>query len=172
MATDIQKADISIAPCQWKVFLAFFLHVMGYELGKWKIHPVGGRTHQVWVSSQAGHLTHFTSKHRLQIDFTTHGPTNYMSALNLTLTFMQWVVWPLFIFLQLGNFWPWWPKTLGRGNHWLDHLGSLPLESFSDIFSKHFEVSSWKLVFTLSRFYNILSSRFTRIGSLWPTSCV
>ena len=42
---------------------------------------------------------------------------------------------------------------------------------FSRLFSKCFEVSIWKSVDTLSRLHNILISWFTRMGSLWPTSC-
>ena len=42
---------------------------------------------------------------------------------------------------------------------------------FSRLFFKCFEVSTWNLVYTLSKLHNILSSRFTRIRSLWPISC-
>ena len=42
---------------------------------------------------------------------------------------------------------------------------------FSKPFSKCFQVSTWKLVCTLIRLHDILSSHFTRMGSLWPTSC-
>ena len=42
-------------------------------------------------------------------------------------------------------------------------------EEFSGFFSKCCAVSTWKLVYTLSRLYNILSSCFTRMGSLWPS---
>ena len=31
-------------------FRSFFLHVLRYDLETWHIHPVGGTTHQVWVS--------------------------------------------------------------------------------------------------------------------------
>ena len=44
-------------------------------------------------------------------------------------------------------------------------------EEFSGLFSKCFAVSTWRLVYTLSRLHNILSSCFTRMGSLWPSSC-
>ena len=89
------------APCHWKVFWAFFLHVLRYELEIWYTHPVGGTTHQVWISSQSGLC-----------------------------------LWRVF-----------------------------------QTFSKCFEVPIWKLVYTLSRLYNILSSHFTRMGSLWPNLC-
>ena len=42
---------------------------------------------------------------------------------------------------------------------------------FSGLFSKCFALSPWKLVYKLSRLHNILSSYFTRMGSLWPSSC-
>ena len=78
------------------------------------------------------------------------------------------LIWPT---LQPGNFWPCGLKRSEGGNHWSDRLGSLPLESFPKEMSKGFEVSTWKLVDILSRLHNILSSRFTRMGFLWPTSC-
>ena len=42
---------------------------------------------------------------------------------------------------------------------------------FSGLFSKYFEVSVSKLIYTLSRLHNILSLCFTRMGFLWPSSC-
>ena len=42
---------------------------------------------------------------------------------------------------------------------------------FSGLFSKYFEVSASKLVYTLSRLHNIFSLCFTRMGFLWPSSC-
>ena len=44
-------------------------------------------------------------------------------------------------------------------------------EELSERFSKCFAVSTWRLDYTLSRLHNILSSCFTRMGSLWPSSC-
>ena len=44
-------------------------------------------------------------------------------------------------------------------------------EEFSGLFSKCFAISTWKLVYTLSRLHNILISCFSRMGSLWPSSC-
>ena len=44
---------------------------------------------------------------------------------------------------------------------------------FSSCYPYAFEISVWKLVMVHnpSGLYNILNSGFTRIGSLWPTSC-
>ena len=54
VTTNTQKGDLSRAPCHLKVFWAFFLNVLRYELEILYTHPVGGTTHQVWVSSQSG----------------------------------------------------------------------------------------------------------------------
>ena len=48
-------------------------------------------------------------------------------------------------------------------------IRSLPLKSFLDFFSKCCALSTWKLVYALSRLHNILSSCFIRMGSLWPS---
>ena len=49
-------------------------------------------------------------------------------------------------------------------------IRSLPLVSSPGFFAKCLEVSTWKLVYTLSRLHNISSSCFTKIEtSLWPT---
>ena len=50
-------------------------------------------------------------------------------------------------------------------------IRSLPLEIFPDFLFQMFEVSTWKLIHTFSRLHHILSWCFTRMGSLWPTSC-
>ena len=50
-------------------------------------------------------------------------------------------------------------------------IRSLPLKSFLDFFSKCLAISTWKLVYALSSLHNILRSCFTRMGSLWPSSC-
>ena len=47
------KGGVNRAPSQRKVFQTFFLHVLRYELKTWYIHPAGGTTHEVWVSSQS-----------------------------------------------------------------------------------------------------------------------
>ena len=42
---------------------------------------------------------------------------------------------------------------------------------FFKLLPKCFQVSTWKLVNTLSRLHSILISHFTKTGSLWRTSC-
>ena len=58
----------------------------------------------------------------------------------------------------------------------IDHVGiygskvAEGLSAFNaGLVSKCCAVSTWKLVYTLSRLHNILSSCFTRMGSLWPS---
>ena len=80
------------------------------------------------------------------------------------------------LFFSCFEIWIW--NLVYTSSRWHDTWGlsfitirSLPLESFLDFFSKCFEVSASKLVYTLSKLHNILSSCFTRMGSLWPSSC-
>ena len=73
-------------------------------------------------------------------------------------------VFPHWFLLQLGNFWPWWSKILRRGNHWTSLVPCL-WRVFQTFLSKCFEVSTSTLLYTFS-LHNILSSRFTRMGSL------
>ena len=79
----------------------------------------------------------------------------------------------------LGNFWPSGGQNTPKGelvelpasDTWglsFIRIRSLLLKRFLDFFSKCCAVSTWKLVYTLSRLHNILSSCFTRMGSLWP----
>ena len=44
------------ARLQWEVFITFCLHLMSYELATSHIHPVGGTTSHVCVSSQSRHF--------------------------------------------------------------------------------------------------------------------
>ena len=59
------------------------------------------------------------------------------------------------ILTQIGHF-----RTIGRSQ--LSNPSDLPC-------SKCCAISTWKLVYTLSRLHNILSWYFTRMGSLWPS---
>ena len=74
------------------------------------------------------------------------------------------------------DFWTW--NLLHTSGRWHDTWGlsfitirSRPLESWKVFQTFFFEVWIWKLVYTLSRLHNILISRFTRMESLWRTSC-
>ena len=51
------EGGVDGAPSQQKVLHTFFLHVSRYEFETWYIHPAGGMTHEVWVSSQSGLCT-------------------------------------------------------------------------------------------------------------------
>ena len=103
--------------------------------------------------------------------------THFYIASVLSCTDLSW----------LGNFWP-------LGGHKHSERGSQqsspPLEIFQIFFSTCFwyeleiwythlvgdtthqvSISIWKLVYTLSRLQNILSSLFTRMGPMRPTPC-
>ena len=85
-----------------------------------------------------------TAKKRCPIVFQGH-PSNFKVTQDKTSP----------ILTQIGRF-----RTIGRSQ--LSNPSDLPC-------SKCFAVSTWKLVYTLSRLHNKLSSCFTRMGSLWPS---
>ena len=89
---------------------------------------------------------------------------------------------PYWFLSCLGNFWPsGGQKHSKRGvsraasqQHMRFEFHQIQVsasEEFSGLFSKCFAISTWKLVYTPSRLYSILSSCFTIKGSLWPSSC-
>ena len=89
---------------------------------------------------------------------------------------------PYWFLSCLGNFWPSGGQKQSKGGvsrapnqrymRFEFHQNQVSAsEEFSGLFSKCLVVSTWKLVYTLSRLHNILSSCFTRMGSLWPSSC-
>ena len=126
-------------------------------------------------------LTYFTAKNRSKSFICIHGLKTYIEAPDLVHT--QIVSLPLLIFVMLGQYF--WPS--GGQKHSKGEVSRAPSqrhmrfefhqnqvstsEKFSGLFSKCFAVSTWKLVYTLSMLHNILSSCFTRVGSLWPSSC-
>ena len=77
---------------------------------------------------------------------------------------------PFWFLLQMGIFWPWWPNT-HKGESLVRSPWFPASEEFPKFFSICFEVSTWMLVYTLSRLHNLLTSCFTRIGSMWPNPC-
>ena len=125
-------------------------------------------------------LTYFTAKNRSKSFICIHGLKNHIEASDLVHTLVLWVSWSLLIFVIVGQFLALWrTKTLERGvsrapsqrhMRFEFHQNQVSAsEEFSGRFSKCCAVSTWKLVYTLSRLHNILSSCFTRMGSLWPS---
>ena len=89
---------------------------------------------------------------------------------------------PCWFLSSLGNFWPSGGQKHSKGGvsrapsqrhmRFEFHQNQVSAsEEFSGLFSKCFAISTWKLVYTLSSLHNILRSCFTRMGSLWPSSC-
>ena len=85
-----------------------------------------------------------TAKERCPIVFQSH-PSNFKVTRDKTSPLLT----------RIGRF-----RTIGRSQ--LSDPSDLPC-------SKCCAISTWKLVYTLSRLHNILSSCFTRMGSLWPS---
>ena len=121
-------------------------------------------------------LTYFTAKNRSTSFICINGLKNHIEASYLVHTLIMWVSWSLLIFAWaiIG---PLVDKTLGKGklvelpasDTWclsFIRIRSLPLKSFPDFFSKCFAVSTWKLVYTLSRLHNILSSCFMLLSHI------
>ena len=176
----------------FEVFRVFFLHVLRYEFETWYVHAVSGVTRQVRVSFQSGHFD-FTAKNRSKSFICIHGFKNYIEASDLVHTQIVSVLTPVdfchawAIFGPLVDNKP--PKgcvcvcvcggggggsraSSQRNMRFEFHQNQVSaFEEFSGLFSKCFAVSTWKLVYTLSRLHNILRSCFTRMGSLWPSSC-
>ena len=87
---------------------------------------------------------------------------------------------PYWLLSCLGNFWPSGGQKHSKGGvsrapsqrhmRFEFHQNQVSAsEEFSGLFSKCCAISTWKLVYTLSRLHNILRSCFTRMGSLWPS---
>ena len=144
------------APSQWKVFRTFFCTCC--EISVWNLaYTCSGWCHTssssfipiwtLWPTLQPkigqSHLSAFMALKKLYrgLRFGTH--TQIVSVLT-PIDFCH----PWAIFGPLVD-----KKNL----------------EFSGLFSKCCAVSTWKLVYTLSRLHNILSSCFTRMGSLWPS---
>ena len=102
---------------------------------------------------------------------------NYIEASDLVHTLKQWVSWPLLIFVMLGQFLTLWWGGVSRAPsqrhmRFEFHQNQVSAsEEFCRLFFKCFAVSTGKLIYTLSRLHNMLSSCFTRKGSLWPSTC-
>ena len=62
--------------------------------------------------------------------FHTRGLINCLNPLNLTPTPLNWVYRPLLIFITVGQFLAWWPKTLRKGNLY-SCLGEAPRASLN-----------------------------------------
>ena len=147
------KGGVTRAPSQQKVFRTFFVHVVRYQFETWHIHLVGDVTRQIRVSS---HLSAFMALKiilRPQIWY-THSNSECLDP--------YWLLSCLGMNTGKGEL-----VELPASDTWglsFIRIRSLPLQSFLDFFSKCCAISTWKLVYTLSRLQNILSSCFTRMG--------
>ena len=94
----------------------------------------------------------------------------FMRTQNLVHTSRRWHNTSSLTFIATGSLWPTlWPKHSEGGISGLITLFTC-YRRVSQSCPKCLEVSTRKLVYTLSRLHSILSSRFNRTGSLWPTS--
>ena len=169
----LERGVLLELPSQWKVFRTFFVHVVRYQFETWHIHPVGGVTRQIRVSFQSGHFDLLYSQNRSKSFICIHGFKNYIEASDLVHTLYSECLYPYWLLSCLGNFWP--SGGVNRApSQWHMrfefHQNQVSAsEEFSGLFSKCCVVSTWKLVYTLSRLHNMSSSCFTRMGSLWPS---
>ena len=153
----------------WDISLKLGIYV------KWVVLHVKFEFH-----SNLDTLTYFTAKNRSKSFICIHGFKNYIEASDLVHTQIVSVLTPIDFCHAWAIFGPLVDKNTRKGklvelpasDTWglsFIRIRSLSLKSFLDFFSKCCAVSTWKVVYTLSRLHNILSSCFTRMGSLWPS---
>ena len=161
------------------LYMYMFWHI-SLKLGiyiQWVVSPVKFKFH-----SNLDILTYFTAKNRSKSFICIHGLKNHRGLRFGAPTQIVCVLTPTDFCHARAIFRPMVDKNTPKGGvsrapsqrhirfEFHQNQGSAS-EEFSELFSKCFAISTWKLVYTLSRLHNILSSCFTRMGSLWPSSC-
>ena len=123
----------------FKVFQAFFLHVLRYQYETWYIHAVGGVTRQVRVSFQSGHFDLTQPKigqSHLSAFMARFGTYTYVVSVLILTDFRHGCA----IFGPLAD-----------KNTWKGVLLELPAsEKFSGLFCTCCEISVWNLAYTSS----------------------
>ena len=105
VTTNTPKGDLSRASRQRKVFWAFFLQVLRYELETWKV-----------VRYIKFEFHHNTTPNKLNSFFFLHMASSIIWILQICIyIYKVSLLVPIDFLFQLGNFWPWWPKTFRRG---------------------------------------------------------
>ena len=150
----------------FKVFQAFFLHVLRYQFETWYIHAVGSVTCHIWVSFQSRHFDLLYSQKK--------GQSHLSASMALKIIYRP-QIWYTHLYcecLDPTDFRHGWAifGPLADKNTWKGVLLELPAsEKFSGLFCTCFEISVWNLAYTSSGWCHTSNLSFIQILTLWPT---